>query len=470
MFSKIRAGFYIGMFAVLAMFTGAASARSSFQEGEPEYPTYVVQAGDTLSSIALKFGVDVASIVNHNNISDPNQLYQGAKVVIPGIDWVQGELDKRSIPLGESYQSILRRYNIPGNTLGRLSDLSSPTQIYVGYAALLPVDRDRHRSSARIAVGAETSLLELAVANNSNPWALVSANDLPGIWSVASGDVIFVPGSNDPGPGALPSPITNFEVVKGNFAQGKTTVVRIKANGIKLQLSGSFINHQLAFFQDADNSMVALQGVHAMTEPGTYPFEVNGILEDGTSFKYSQMVGVKEWGYGSEKISIKDSSYLDPAITQPEMDYLISIVSKNGEQKLWEGIFQAPSPHSDTINSYFGTRRAFNGSEYDFYHSGVDFGGGLGVEITAPASGVVVLAEALEIRGNATIIDHGWGIYSGYWHQSEIKVNVGDFVTPGQIIGIVGNTGRSSGAHLHWEMWVGGVQVEPLDWLFQFYP
>jgi murein DD-endopeptidase MepM/ murein hydrolase activator NlpD len=137
---------------------------------------------------------------------------------------------------------------------------------------------------------------------------------------------------------------------------------------------------------------------------------------------------------------------------------------------MWNGYFQVPSPYGDTINSYFGTRRSYNGSDYSYYHGGVDFGGGLGTQIFAPASGQVIFAGTLEVRGSATIIDHGWGVYTGYWHQSELLVNVGDIVQSGQVIGIVGNTGRSSGAHLHWELWVAGVQVDPLDWLTILFP
>jgi murein DD-endopeptidase MepM/ murein hydrolase activator NlpD len=139
-------------------------------------------------------------------------------------------------------------------------------------------------------------------------------------------------------------------------------------------------------------------------------------------------------------------------------------------EKLWSGYFQVPSPFGDTFNSLFGTRRSFNGSDFIYFHAGLDFGGGLGVQIFAPAAGQVVFAAPLEVRGNATIINHGWGVYSGYWHQSEILVQEGQMVEPGQVIGIVGNTGRSSGAHLHWELWVGGVQVDPLDWLARIYP
>jgi len=92
------------------------------------------------------------------------------------------------------------------------------------------------------------------------------------------------------------------------------------------------------------------------------------------------------------------------------------------------------------------------------------------LNIYAPAAGKVVFAGPLDVRGNAVILDHGHGVYSGYWHQSEMAVSVGDFLSPGQLIGIIGSTGRSTGPHLHWEIWVNGVQVNPYDWLVNSYP
>jgi murein DD-endopeptidase MepM/ murein hydrolase activator NlpD len=74
------------------------------------------------------------------------------------------------------------------------------------------------------------------------------------------------------------------------------------------------------------------------------------------------------------------------------------------------------------------------------------------------------------VRGFTTYIDHGWGIYSGFFHQKEIQVNVGDVVQPGQLIGQIGATGRVTGPHLHWEIWVNGFQVNPIDWLDNIYP
>ncbi len=76
----------------------------------------------------------------------------------------------------------------------------------------------------------------------------------------------------------------------------------------------------------------------------------------------------------------------------------------------------------------------------------------------------------LTVHGNTTIIDHGWGIYSMYCHQSEFDVQVGQQVKAGDLIGKVGSTGRVTGPHLHWEIWVNGIEVNPIDWLTITYP
>jgi murein DD-endopeptidase MepM/ murein hydrolase activator NlpD len=82
----------------------------------------------------------------------------------------------------------------------------------------------------------------------------------------------------------------------------------------------------------------------------------------------------------------------------------------------------------------------------------------------------VVLAEPLTLWGNAVVIDHGWGVLTGYGHLSVIEVEVGQTVAAGDTIAKVGNTGLSTGAHLHWETWVGGTSVDSLQWLEQTFP
>jgi murein DD-endopeptidase MepM/ murein hydrolase activator NlpD len=75
-----------------------------------------------------------------------------------------------------------------------------------------------------------------------------------------------------------------------------------------------------------------------------------------------------------------------------------------------------------------------------------------------------VLADELIVRGNAVLIDHGLGVFSGYWHQSDLAVQAGQSVQRGDLIGYVGDTGLVTGAHLHWEMRVGGIAVDPMQW------
>ncbi len=83
---------------------------------------------------------------------------------------------------------------------------------------------------------------------------------------------------------------------------------------------------------------------------------------------------------------------------------------------------------------------------------------------------MVVFTGLKTVRGNATIIDHGQGVFSAYYHQAEIYVATGDHVKAGQLIGKIGATGRVTGAHLHFEIWVNGIQVNPLFWLDKTFP
>jgi murein DD-endopeptidase MepM/ murein hydrolase activator NlpD len=69
------------------------------------------------------------------------------------------------------------------------------------------------------------------------------------------------------------------------------------------------------------------------------------------------------------------------------------------------------------------------------------------------------------VRGNAVVVDHGRGVMSGYWHLAQIQVSEGQMLEPGDVLGLVGSTGLSTGSHLHWELRVMGIPVDPLQWV-----
>jgi len=82
----------------------------------------------------------------------------------------------------------------------------------------------------------------------------------------------------------------------------------------------------------------------------------------------------------------------------------------------------------------------------------------------------VAATQRFNVRGNVIILDHGRGVYTIYCHLSKFNVQVGQLVNVGDVIGYTGNTGRILGPHLHWELYVGGVTVDPLPWTKETLP
>jgi len=121
--------------------------------------------------------------------------------------------------------------------------------------------------------------------------------------------------------------------------------------------------------------------------------------------------------------------------------------------------------HLGKINNEFGFRRnPFGGRSYEF-HPGLDIDGERGDSVIAPANGVVVKAGWQGGYGNMIEIDHGNGLFTRYGHLSKIGVQVGDAIERGQLIGLIGSTGRSTGPHLHFEIRLGDKAINPRRFL-----
>lgn len=453
------------------------SSLVSAQEQVPELPTYIVQPGDTLFSISIRFGVSLDELIQANNLTNPDILSPGTAIKIPGLTGISGTLTTETIQLGETLRSLSIQYQIPINIISKLNRLTGPMEAYAGASLVLPEEEIENRPQNGYVLEQNQSVLDLSAENRVNPWILSQVNQMQGTWDILPGDAIFkLPelSSNQDDVGldsvSLVSPfLRSVRINPLPLVQGFTFVINIETL-VPLELEGTLDGYSLRFFKPGTNSLVALQGIHAMAVPGITPFTLKGSLQDGRTFSFEQMVVLQAAGYSREDIIGVDPTTIDPEVTQPENELVAAITSQASSEKFWDGLFVSPGYDPNWITSWFGTRRSYNESPYSFFHTGVDYGGGTGLEIKSPASGVVVLAQPLVVRGNATIIDHGWGVYSGFWHQSEFKVKVGDKVEKGQVIGLVGGTGRVTGAHLHWEVWVNGVQVNPLTWLSQTYP
>ncbi|MBX3003518.1 MAG: peptidoglycan DD-metalloendopeptidase family protein [Anaerolineales bacterium] len=446
----------------------AVAAQPAFaQQEEEDGVRYIVQAGDTLSSISLRFDVSIQDIISASKLTNPNALNVGDVLIIPGLDWIEGTLSFLDVPLGENFVSLKRRYLLSSEGMARLNQLTSPDQMYYGFPAMLTTQHGELTGRGRALVAAGQSLWELAAISGDNPWALMGYNQLPGAWAVP-GDVLFTPGVQAAGPGGLPNGVQGIEVQGQGFVQGRTLVLAATADP-EVVLGGEFFGHALNFFAEGETQQVALQGVPLEAESGTYDFVLSGTLADGSPFSFSQPVRVASGGYASESLTV-DLQFLDPEQNASELQWEQELTTPASGERRWAGYWGAPHPYINVINSDFGIHRTYNKGVYENYHRGTDFGGGVGIEIWAPAPGRVVYAGETVIHGNFTVIDHGRGVYTTYSHQSQLLVAEGDEVQTGQVIGLVGATGRITGAHLHWEVWVGGTAVEPMDWLNYIYP
>jgi murein DD-endopeptidase MepM/ murein hydrolase activator NlpD len=144
-------------------------------------------------------------------------------------------------------------------------------------------------------------------------------------------------------------------------------------------------------------------------------------------------------------------------------------------ERLWKMLlrtnphFLANTPFMQPVTterrtSGFGDRRTYvyaDGKREKRVHGGIDFGVKMGTEVHACADGLVTLAEFRIVTGNSIAIEHWPGLYSLYYHLDSLKVKVGDPVRQGEVIGLSGSTGLSTGPHLHWEIRLHGQSTDP---------
>lgn len=463
---RVRQAANLAALLLLLLPNGQARAQASG-------PTYVLQPGDTLSAIALRFGTTVEAIVSANNVSDPALVFAGTELVIPGFEAFSGELVTEPVRFGESLRSLSVRYGVSEAALIRLNRLVNVERLYPDQPLVTITDAASEQGPTGVRgdlARAGEGLLAISAAAGANPWAVAGLNQIAVSPFILPGDVIYIPAGEDP-PLAFPSFIDQLRVDPAAAVQGRTEEVILRTDAPAL-VRGTLGASNLNFFATDESQWVALQGVHAMADPGLVDLEIRVLSPEdgGVLFAFRQPVQLVSGEYGFDPVLTVPSQTIDPAYTGPENEQLAEVFSKVSMERLWEGAFQFPSAHTEVFPSYFGSRRNYNDTGYTAYHTGLDFFGAIGDPIYAAARGRVVLTEKLTVRGNTTVIDHGWGVYTAYLHQSEFKVKVGDVVEAGDVIGLVGATGRVTGAHLHWEVQVGGVAVNPLEWVQQEFP
>jgi len=444
-------------------------------QDESPNPVYIVQSGENLTEIADKFGISVNDLISANNIVDSDIISEGTQLVIPGITGISGILTTTPVEFGETYSSILRRYKINQENFQLLNSITSPAEIYIGSNLVLPERQDNEAFNSSAVLGTDDSLLEASLRSGVNTWYLGNVNEEKASTSLP-GEVLYYFASDSEGfSSTISKHVSKVELSPLPFVQGHTADIRIYTDQ-NATISSSLGSYTLHFFRDDSGQFYyALQGIHALAQPGLLDLRLDGQFENGDMFSAEQMVLMESGNYANEELTV-ESTTIEKEINDKESAAIAEILSPVSEQKMWSGPLRFPvdgSLDNDTMafSSYFGSRRSYNSGQYYGFHGGLDFMVVVNsLNVYAPAPGTVSYIGTMDVRGNTIFIDHGQGIYTGYAHLSEIQVNVGDHVDTGQIIGLIGKTGRVTGPHLHWDIWVNGNTVDPFDWIDNTYP
>jgi len=262
----------------------------------------------------------------------------------------------------------------------------------------------------------------------------------------------------------LPYPVRSLALTPQPMVRGQTALLSIETDRMAFCQASYLGQSERCFREDATQFFVPI-GVSALADPGRYPLDVVMMVgEETVSFSLGLDVAAGRYGYQVINPPPALSGLMDAALMASELDYLSGWRTIRSEERLWDLPLAYPLQTVVPVSADYGDRRSYGGL-VEGYHSGVDYRAWGGMPVLAPADGVVVMAETLQTRGNAVLLDHGWGLITGYWHLSQIDVEVGDHVQRGQPFALVGSTGLSTGAHLHWEVWANGVSVDGKQWL-----
>ena len=397
------------------------------QDATPAGPIYIVQSGDTLFKIAFEHNSTVEAFTELNNVNNPALIFVGQQLRIP-VD------DSLALP------PVLPDFITPA-----LHSDAGPPLAY--------------------SVAQGDTLSEIAAEYGLSLNALVDRNQITDASLLHVGQQIDIPGLEPQVIDApWPEPVSLLQLGPGELLQGQSVRFVVQTT-LPAQVHGSFLGSDLHFAADENGlSHFALSGIPLYTAPGFHDLGI--IVDDGaaqTAFQWP--LEVKAGVFGRQAVTLPPEALdtLDRDTENAEIALLHNAIIGNRSGRWFDGLLLRPS--AGRVTSRFGTLRSYNQGPYDRIHNGVDFAAATGTPVQAAADGLVVLATELNVRGRSIILDHGLGVYTGYWHLSEMHVTVGDFVRAGADIAEVGNSGRSTGAHLHWQLWVNGIAVEPLQWL-----
>lgn len=260
----------------------------------------------------------------------------------------------------------------------------------------------------------------------------------------------------------MPPPTVTFEFRPKDVGNGETALLLVHATERRGQVR--FLDQVFPLRQEGD-LLWTLIGVPVGAALGPRTAEITLQDADGTTTQRviasTSVVGVErpvDYLVVTEEVQ----SLLTPQAGITEEQLRAKEFSVFDSSVRWERPFIQPAV--GPVSTQFGSGRSVNGGPVGGFHSGADIANDHGTPIVAAAPARVAYVEEHPIRGLSVILDHGAGVKSGYHHLEAALVRPDDLVAAGTPIGRMGTSGYSTGPHLHWEVTIYGVNVDPFTW------
>jgi len=267
------------------------------------------------------------------------------------------------------------------------------------------------------------------------------------------------------GPNVGPHVVIDPPVLKGRQGDVVELTLTLPASdpgpGGQAAPSGRLVGHDVPFFRLGEPGRFgALVGIDIDAPTGRQMLTVT--VGDRTVATVPVVIAAQH--FPTQTLTVPDAMvHLDEAAltrAKKEQQEVLASMAPVTPSRWWSGPFVLPT--EGAVMGSFGKRRIING-EPRAPHSGEDFAAPEGSRVVAANDGVVSLIGDHFFSGRSIFIDHGDGLYTMYFHLSKVLVAPGQHVRKGDVIGLVGSSGRATGPHLHWGARLNGARINPIE-------
>jgi murein DD-endopeptidase MepM/ murein hydrolase activator NlpD len=251
--------------------------------------------------------------------------------------------------------------------------------------------------------------------------------------------------------------------------QGRTLHIQFQVNKPIEQAKLSVLSQTYDCFPEARNALVyeAFVPIECEEKPNEYLASIDVVDKTGNMVRLDSKFQVVSYPFKKQVLHVSEEKVAEEKALGKDMQLFEQEIEKitlnSIREKLWRGTF-CPPIDIQRVTGEFGTVRTTQ-HKGRYAHKALDVINAPKSVVWAPQDGLVVLKDRFAHSGNTIVLDHGWGVISMFFHLDDFaKIEVGDKVTMGNPIGTLGKTGYAKGYHLHWEMRVNNVAIDPMQW------